>query len=206
MRRISSDILRSDKGSVAPTVGLSLFALIAAGGIAFDYGRLASMDTELQNAADQAALAAASQLDGTSTSMARAEAAARTFLTNTTYSSNDSGGMNVTISAVDVPSLTIRLDEAVRMVDELPLVSTPERATAAGRAAAASANASAVATHGAAAARASAASAASAPAVPAWVASVQHAWDAFSVPFFSELKQAVRVTSIEHPEAALMTP
>jgi len=104
MRRISSDILRSDKGSVAPTVGLSLFALIAAGGIAFDYGRLASMDTELQNAADQAALAAASQLDGTSTSMARAEAAARTFLTNTTYSSNDSGGMNVTISAVDVPS------------------------------------------------------------------------------------------------------
>ena len=111
-----------------------------------------------------------------------------------------------TASAVDVPSLTIRLDEAVRMVDELPLVSTPERATAAGRAAAASANASAVATRSAAATRANAASAASAPAVPAWVASVQHAWDAFSVPFFSELKQAVRVTSIEHPEAALMTP
>ncbi len=28
----------------------------------------------------------------------------------------------------------------------------------------------------------------------------------FSGPFFGELKQAVRVTSIEHPEAALMTP
>ena len=35
-----------------------------------------------------------------------------------------------TASAVDVPSLAIRLDEAVRMVDELPLVATPERATA----------------------------------------------------------------------------
>jgi uroporphyrin-III C-methyltransferase len=112
-----------------------------------------------------------------------------------------------TASAVDVPSLAIRLDEAVRMVDELPLVSVPERATAAGRAAAASANAASVAARGAAGARASDTSAAaSTAALPAWVVSVQHAWDAFSVPFFSELKQAVRVTSIEHPEAALMTP
>ena len=109
-----------------------------------------------------------------------------------------------TASAVDVPSLTIRLDEAVRMVDELPLVSVPERATALGRAAAASANAPPLSTR--AAARASAAAAASAAPPPAWVTSVQRAWDAFSVPFFSELKQAVRVTSIEHPEAALMTP
>ena len=52
-------LLQSTKGSVAPTVALSLVGLVAAGGIAFDYARLASMDTELQNAADQAALAAA---------------------------------------------------------------------------------------------------------------------------------------------------
>ncbi len=116
-----------------------------------------------------------------------------------------------TASAVDVPSLTIRLDEAVRMVDELPLVSTPDRATAAGRAAAASAASAAQAATGAsratAAARAgSAASAPAASAPPAWVATVQRAWEGFSVPFFGELKQAVRVTSIEHPEAALMSP
>jgi len=110
-----------------------------------------------------------------------------------------------TVSAVDVPSLTIRLDEAVRMVDELPLVSTPERATAAGRAAAASAAASAQATRVAAKAASAASGAASTP-PPAWVASLQHAWEGFSVPFLTELKQAVRVTSIEHPEAALMTP
>jgi uroporphyrin-III C-methyltransferase len=107
-----------------------------------------------------------------------------------------------TASAVDVPSLTIRLDEAVRMVDELPLVSTPERATAAGRAAASAAS---VAPRVAARAASSAATQSSEP-PPAWVVSVQHGWDAFSVPFFSELRQAVRVTSIEHPEAALMTP
>ena len=111
-----------------------------------------------------------------------------------------------TASAVDVPSLTIRLDEAVRLVDELPLVSTPERATAAGRAAAASSSPLA-GTRGAASAHAaSAASVASAPAMPAWAASLQHAWEGFSGPFFGELRQAVRVTSIEHPEAALMTP
>lgn len=110
-----------------------------------------------------------------------------------------------TASAVDVPSLTIRLDEAVRMIDELPLVSTPERATAAGRAAASAAAASA-ATRVAAARAGSAASAPPVAPPPAWVVSAQRAWDAFSVPFLTELKQAVRVTSIEHPEAALMTP
>jgi uroporphyrin-3 C-methyltransferase len=111
-----------------------------------------------------------------------------------------------TASAVDVPSLTIRLDEAVRMVDELPLVSTPERATAAGRAAVSAALAASASAHARAAA--SAGSAASGPVAPppAWVATAQRAWANFSVPFFGELRQAVRVSSIEHPEAALMTP
>jgi uroporphyrin-3 C-methyltransferase len=111
-----------------------------------------------------------------------------------------------TVSAVDVPSLTIRLDEAVRMVDELPLVSTPERATAAGRAAASAAVMAAAASRNAAAARPGSAASSAAVPPPAWVGTLQHAWEGFSVPFFGELKQAIRVTSIEHPEAALMTP
>src|SRR6185369_1106396 len=49
--------------AVAPIVALSMFALIGAGGIAFDYARFATLDTEMQQAADQAALAAATQLD-----------------------------------------------------------------------------------------------------------------------------------------------
>src|SRR3546814_2886644 len=61
MRGVLAGLARSEAGAVAPTVALSLFGLIAAGGLAFDYARLASLDTELQNAADHAALAAASQ-------------------------------------------------------------------------------------------------------------------------------------------------
>jgi uroporphyrin-3 C-methyltransferase len=103
-------------------------------------------------------------------------------------------------AVVDVPSLTIRIDEAVRLVDELPLVTTPERATVAGRAAVAAQRGIAVPAHaGASAPRA-------ADTRPAWVVSAQRAWDDFSVPFFGQLQQAVRVTSIEHPEAMLMTP
>src|SRR6185295_20374187 len=95
--------LWSDRqAAVAPTVALSLLALIGVGGIAFDYARMASLDTELQNAADQAALAAASQLDGESGACARAVAAARTLLTNQTLLANDNGGLPVTIADSNV--------------------------------------------------------------------------------------------------------
>ena len=59
MRRIFQQLWTRTDGAVAPTVALSLVGLIAAGGIAFDYARMASLDTELQSAADQAALGAA---------------------------------------------------------------------------------------------------------------------------------------------------
>ncbi|MCH8614766.1 pilus assembly protein TadG-related protein [Sphingomonas sp. SM33] len=92
-------LLLDDKGSVAPTVALSLVALIAAGGIAFDYARVASMDTELQNAADQAALAAASQLDGQAGACARAAAAAASLLTNRTLFANEATGARPVVVA-----------------------------------------------------------------------------------------------------------
>jgi uroporphyrin-3 C-methyltransferase len=111
-----------------------------------------------------------------------------------------------TASVVDVPSLTIRIDEAVRLVDELPLVSTPERATAAGRAAAASAASGGQRLLPAGKPGGTASTPSAGADQPAWVISLQRGWEGFSVPFFGELRQAVRVTSIEHPEAMLMTP
>ena len=95
---------RSD-GAVAPTVALSLFGLIAAGGLAFDYARLAAMDTELQQAADQAALAAATQLDRSAGSTARATAAiqgadANRLARNLTRFSNDDAGTAVEITSI----------------------------------------------------------------------------------------------------------
>ncbi|MCJ8191044.1 pilus assembly protein TadG-related protein [Sphingomicrobium aestuariivivum] len=84
-------MIHGSEGAAAPTVALSLFALIGAGGIAFDYSRMASLDTELQNAADQATLAAASQLDGEVGACSRAARAADAFLTNETRMANDGG-------------------------------------------------------------------------------------------------------------------
>lgn len=79
----------NETGAIAPTIGVSLFGLVAVAGIAFDYSRMASLDTELQNAADQAALAAATQLDGRAFACSRARAAARRLIANQTYLSND---------------------------------------------------------------------------------------------------------------------
>lgn len=91
-----------ESAAIAPTFALSLFALIAVGGIAFDYARLAAMDTELQNAADQAALAAATQLDGKTGACARASSAAVNLISNQTRFANDgnTNGANVTIAGV----------------------------------------------------------------------------------------------------------
>ena len=88
-------LLKNRDGAVAPTIALSLVGLIAAGGIAFDYARLASLDTELQDAADQAALAAATQLDGQADASTRAVAAAQSLIQNETRLGNDSCGVTI---------------------------------------------------------------------------------------------------------------
>lgn len=50
---------------MAPLIAISLVALMGAGALAFDYARLVALDTELQNAADHAALAGATQINET---------------------------------------------------------------------------------------------------------------------------------------------
>jgi Flp pilus assembly protein TadG len=72
--------------------------LIAVGGIAFDYARLAAMDSELQNAADQAALAAVTQLDGRAGACSRASGTAVSFVTNQARMANDGIAPAVTIT------------------------------------------------------------------------------------------------------------
>lgn len=95
MRRSARRLLSDTEGAVAPTIALSLVGLIAAGGIAFDYARLAAMDTELQNAADQSALAAVTQLDGSSGATNRAIAVAQNLIANETRFSNDGNGIAI---------------------------------------------------------------------------------------------------------------
>jgi Flp pilus assembly protein TadG len=95
MGRSVRTLFNDQRGAIAPTVALALVGLIAVGGLAFDYARLGTMDTELQQAADQAALAAATQLDGKSGAITRADAAARNLVVNRTSFANDAGTATV---------------------------------------------------------------------------------------------------------------
>ena len=122
MGRSGRRLIRNDDGAVAPTVALSLVALLAVGGIAFDYAHMGSLDTELQDAADQAALAAATQLDGQANACARAAAAASALLTNTTRFANDGAGANISVtneSACDATG-SIRFYQAYDQTTDTP--------------------------------------------------------------------------------------
>ncbi len=98
------------------------------------------------------------------------------------------------VGALDIASLTIRLDEAMRMVDDLPLLAAaePRREREAPRAAA----------------PASAARPASAPAAgdSAWGGLWNEGWRRIAASAWDEVRALVRVTRIEHPEAALLAP
>ena len=99
-------------------------------------------------------------------------------------------------SVTDISSLSIKLDEAIRMVDELPLVAVAEtRKDAASRDARVAP---------APARPASAAPAASVAA--AWTGKVGDLWGALTERVWSEAKSLVRVTRIEHPDAMLLAP
>ena len=106
------------------------------------------------------------------------------------------------VSVTDIASLTIKLDEAVRTVDELPLLSQPERRAGA---------AVAAARPGAAATPAAAASAPIPPATvsadPAtWLPWAQAVWSGAGSRVWTEARSLVRVTRIDRPEAMLMAP
>ncbi|HEU4651501.1 MAG TPA: pilus assembly protein TadG-related protein [Croceibacterium sp.] len=102
MRRVLSRFRHDQRGAIAPLYAIALPALIVTAGVGWDYGRMMAMDSELQNAADQAALAAASQLDGGDDAITRATAAAQDYL-----ASADSQWANVTVMANDGEGLTV---------------------------------------------------------------------------------------------------
>ena len=108
--------------------------------------------------------------------------------------------------AVDVSTLALRLDEVVRMVDELPLLSAPQpqpqpqpqRGTArpAARPQPAASAASA----------ASAAAGVDAVPDPAWIDLLGERWAALGARMWDEVRRLVRVTPIDQPEAMLVAP
>jgi uroporphyrin-III C-methyltransferase len=96
--------------------------------------------------------------------------------------------------AVDVSTLTSRLDEAVRLVDELPLLSVAVAPTRA-RTAAGAASAGSAPTPGRPAA-----------AGDGWRERAAAWWNAGASQAGAELRSLMRVTRIDHPESALISP
>lgn len=99
-RKRQDGFIKDESGAVAATYALALIGLVAIAGVAFDYARLATMDSELQKAADQAALAAATQLDGSSNAISYATSAASNLVSNSTLLANDGSGPAVTVDTL----------------------------------------------------------------------------------------------------------
>jgi Flp pilus assembly protein TadG len=107
MPHILGQYSRDESGAVAALYALALFGLVAMAGVGWDYGRMMAMDSELQNAADQAALAAATQLDGRANAITRAESAVNDYLANSssefvnvTRMANDGLGRPITLPTI----------------------------------------------------------------------------------------------------------
>lgn len=102
-------------------------------------------------------------------------------------------------SVTDIASLAIKLDEAVRLIDELPLLGVAD----ARRAADAVGSPSMVKVDGASGASAPATTAGSAP---GWGRQAVATWNAFGEKVWGEARSLVRVSRIDHPEAMLLAP
>lgn len=71
---------KNEKGAILVMAAVTFVALVGIGALALDVGRLLILNTEMQNAADSSALAAAYELDGKSDARTRARAAAKNLL------------------------------------------------------------------------------------------------------------------------------
>lgn len=118
MRGTLKRLGRAQGGSVAPVVALSLVGLIAAGGLAVDFAQLANLDTELQNAADQSALAGATQLDKQPGAMERATAAAKWLVNNDTRFANDGGSDAAVITEVSFYATAADAESNINALDD----------------------------------------------------------------------------------------
>lgn len=102
-RSLIKQFLKEDHAAIGPLYAIGISVIVVMTAIGFDYGRLMALDTELQNAADQAALAAATQLDGGDDAMTRARnaatnafASAGSAFTNQARFANDGQGRPIT--------------------------------------------------------------------------------------------------------------
>ena len=110
------------------------------------------------------------------------------------------------ISVTDIATLTIKLDEAVRMVDELPLLAVAEVRKDPATKAAGPASAATPAAAARAAPRAASAVPAATELARPWPQAWTSAWTHVAQRVGVEARALVRVTRIDHPDAVLLAP
>jgi len=97
--RLGYGLRHSQRGAIAIMVGVLIIPLIALLGVVIDLGHLYVRKTELQNAADAAALAGAKQLNGQATGINAAVTAA---IATAAANASDMGNTPVAISAAQI--------------------------------------------------------------------------------------------------------
>ena len=103
------------------------------------------------------------------------------------------------VAVSDIATLVIKVDEAVRLADELPLLSQPQAQSDRRRAAGADTSARGAPT-------VPAAASAAAAGAGGWRAELSARWDLMLTRVIEEAKSLVRVTRIDQPEAMLVAP
>lgn len=104
------------------------------------------------------------------------------------------------LPTVDVPGIAVRLDSVIGQIDSLPLLSDEKPVV--------SASEPKKSLHGSpkVAAKADAKGAAPATATSEWLAVAQDKWQSLSTEIWGELKQLVRIRSVDTPDALLLSP
>jgi Flp pilus assembly protein TadG len=121
-------LLNARDGGVAIYVSMVSVIIMGFSALVLDAGRVYTLQTELQNAADAAALAGAAELDLKTTSITRARAAAKTAFVNNlqTYGS---GGESITIQDSNIRFLSTLPADDDTPIPSSAVTTDPTKAT-----------------------------------------------------------------------------
>jgi len=124
-----ANFARDTSGAVAPLFAVGLIAFVGAGALAWDISRGYAMRAELEAAVDAAALAGATQLDGQSDAISRANAAAQGALVANSKRMGDTYESNVVTASsgdtiqylTDLTTRTVTTDSTKAQFIEITL-------------------------------------------------------------------------------------
>ena len=113
-------LIRDARGAVAVYVAIVAPVLFGVGALTLDVGRLITLHTELQAAADAAAIAGAAELDRLPGAIDKAKEAAAQAVDNVQTFATDGGGKVVDVSILDCPANPAPGLACIRFLKSLP--------------------------------------------------------------------------------------